>query len=165
MPRKKAETPAEQPEKKTSTAAPKAKAAASSGPEVTVTGPPEEQAAPPSNPEAPAAEPSVEQATPASGAEAAAKVPEDTEEGQAAPEEKNGAGDEPRGCPAVVCSDRGLNLRVGPALSYEVTEVLPNGAEVTALDLPKGMEVPGWRLVDTGEKFGWVQSRFLRLER
>lgn len=71
---------------------------------------------------------------------------------------------------AVVCSGRGLNLRVGPALSYEVTEVLPDGAGVMALDLPRGAEVPGWRLVfaasgaPAGEKTSWVQSRFLRLE-
>jgi len=66
--------------------------------------------------------------------------------------------------PAVVRSPQGLNLRKGPALSYEVLEVLPDRAEVTALDLPMGAEVPGWRLVYTGEIVGWVQSRFLRLE-
>lgn len=138
--------------------------------EATVERPSEEQAAVPNSPEAPETEPSVEQTAPASEAEAAAKAPEDTEEGQASPEEKDGAGDEPQGCPAVVCSGRGLNLRVGPALSYDVLEVLPDGAEVTALELPRGTEVPGWRLVFTIRSdltilTGWVQSRFLRLER
>ncbi len=56
----------------------------------------------------------------------------------------------PAGRQAVVRSPKGLNLREGPALSYEVREVLPDGAEVTALDLPMGAEVPGWRLVSAG---------------
>lgn len=63
---------------------------------------------------------------------------------------------------AVVCSPKGLNLRAGPALSYEALEVLPDGAEVTALALPKGVTVPGWELVMAGERAGWVSSRFLR---
>jgi len=84
-------------------------------------------------------------------------------EAQAAPEEDSPAETAPAGCPAVVRSPKGLNLRAGPALSYEVREVLPDGAEVTALDLPMGTEVPGWRLVSADETAGWCQSRFLRL--
>jgi len=85
-------------------------------------------------------------------------------EGQAAPNEDPFNVTAPAGRPAVVRAPKGLNLREGPALSYEVLEVLPDGVEVTAPDLPMGAEVPGWRLVYTGERAGWVQSRFLRLE-
>lgn len=69
---------------------------------------------------------------------------------------------EPEGRRAVVCSPKGLNLRVGPALSYDALEVLADGAEVTALDLPKGVTVPGWELVDAGGRTGWCSARFLR---
>ncbi len=84
-------------------------------------------------------------------------------EGQAASEEALSDVTAPAGRPAAVRSPKGLNLRKGPALSYEVREVLPDGAEVTALDLPMGAEVPGWRLVATGERVGWVHTRFLQL--
>lgn len=67
----------------------------------------------------------------------------------------------PEGRRAVVCSPKGLNLRVGPALSYDALEVLPDGMEVTALALPRGVTVHGWELVHTGERAGWVSSRFL----
>ena len=68
----------------------------------------------------------------------------------------------PEGRRAEVCSPKGLNLREGPAMSYEALEVLPEGTEVTALDLPRGVTVPGWELVDTGERTGWCSARFLR---
>jgi len=84
-------------------------------------------------------------------------------EAQASPAEDSPAETAPATWLAEVRSPKGLNLREGPALSYEVLEVLPDGAEVTALDLPKEAEVPGWRLVYTGERAGWVQRRFLRL--
>jgi len=98
-----------------------------------------------------------EAAAPVSGAEAAPGAPETV------PEADSPAEPAPAAWPAEVRSPKGLNLREGPSLSYEVLEVLPDGAEVTALDLPKGAEVPGWRLVYTGERAGWVQRRFLRL--
>lgn len=63
---------------------------------------------------------------------------------------------------AVVCSPKGLNLRAGPALSYAALEVLPDGMEVLALDLPRGAAVPGWELVDAGGRTGWASTRFLR---
>ncbi len=85
-------------------------------------------------------------------------------ENQTASEENSSAETAPVGRPATVRSPKGLNLRKGPALSYEILCVLPDGAEATALDLPMGAEVPGWRLIYTGERIGWVQSRFLRLE-
>ncbi len=85
-------------------------------------------------------------------------------ESQAAPEEDSPGETAPVGRPAVVRSPKGLNLREGPSLCCEVLEVLLDGLEVKALDLPMGAEVPGWRLVYTGKRTGWVQSRFLRLE-
>ena len=69
----------------------------------------------------------------------------------------------PEGRQAEVCSPKGLNLRAGPALSYEALAVLPDGMEVTALALPRGVTVPGWELVVAGERAGWASSRFLRL--
>jgi len=63
---------------------------------------------------------------------------------------------------AVVCSPKGLNLREGPALSYAALEVLPDGMEVLALNLPRGAAVPGWELVDAGGRTGWASARFLR---
>jgi len=95
--------------------------------------------------------------------EAAESSPETGTETQSAPVEDSSVVTAPAAWPAVVRSPKGLNLRAGPALSYEVLEVLPDGAGVTALDLPMGVEVPGWRLVSAGKTAGWCQSRFLRL--
>lgn len=69
---------------------------------------------------------------------------------------------EPEGRRAVVCSPKGLNLRVGPALNYDALEVLPDGMEVMTLDLPRGVTVPGWELIVAGKRAGWVSVRFLR---
>lgn len=112
------------------------------------------------------------EAVPGAAGETQAAAPNETAappetpeaEAQAAPAEERPAETAPLGRPAVVCALKGLNLRAGPALSYEALEVLPDGAEVTALELPMGTEVPGWRLVLSGERTGWAQSRFLRLE-
>ena len=79
-------------------------------------------------------------------------------EAQAAPEELP----TPAGRRAAVRSPKGLNLRMGPSLSYDVLEVLPDGTEVTVLDLPEGVTVPGWELAHTGERAGWAAARFLR---
>ena len=68
----------------------------------------------------------------------------------------------PAGRRAAVRSPKGLNLRMGPSLSYDVLEVLPDGTEVTVLDLPEGVTVPGWELAHTGERAGWAAARFLR---
>jgi len=135
MPRKKAEAPAAAPEEK-------------------ITGGPQEET---QQAVQEAAQQEAEQ-------EAAESSPEAGTEAQAAPVEDSPAETASMGHPAVVRSPKGLNLRAGPALSYEVREVLPDGAEVTALDLPMGAEVPGWRLVSDGKMVGWCQSRFLRLE-
>ncbi len=100
--------------------------------------------------------------------DAPAEVPEETiaetgADARTAPERIDSAVAAPETWPAVVRSPQGLNLRKGPALSYEVLEVLPDGAEVTALDLPMRAEVPGWRLVYIGGLTEWVQDLFLRL--
>lgn len=63
---------------------------------------------------------------------------------------------------AAVDSARGLNLRAGPGTGYAVAEVLPDGELVAVLDLPCGAEVPGWALVHTGQRTGWVDARFIR---
>lgn len=69
---------------------------------------------------------------------------------------------EPPECPKIVVSaPRGLNLRVGPHVSYAIQAVLPDGDAVEILDLPKDVEVPGWALVETGAGIGWVNTHFL----
>lgn len=66
------------------------------------------------------------------------------------------------GLPAQVTALQGLNLRRGPARSYDVLEVLPVGGAVTLLPLPYGAEVPGWGLaVSESGTLGWVMTAFL----
>lgn len=64
--------------------------------------------------------------------------------------------------PAVVAAPLGLNLRKGPAVSYGVLGTLSDGAPVTILPLPYGVEVRGWALVvsESGTR-GWVMTEFL----
>ena len=62
----------------------------------------------------------------------------------------------------AVNAEGGLNLRIGPGHSYPVAEVLENGTLLTVLYLPHGAEVPGWALVHTGERTGWVDRLFIR---
>lgn len=120
-----------------------------------------------------AAAPAAEELAPAVPGEAAAVPPEAPEsgletgavpEGDSLPEDQAvPEGDsKPEGRRAVVRSPKGLNLRAGPALNYDVLEVLPDGMEVLALDLPRGAAVPGWELVDAGGRTGWASARFLR---
>ena len=110
--------------------------------------------------------PAAEELPPAVPGEAAAVPPEAPEsgletgavpEGDSLPEDQAvPEGDsKPEGRRAVVRSPKGLNLRAGPALNYDVLEVL-------ALDLPRGAAVPGWELVDAGGRTGWASARFLR---
>lgn len=61
-----------------------------------------------------------------------------------------------------VNAEGGLNLRIGPGRSYPVAEVLENGTLLTVLYLPHGAEVPGWALVHTGERTGWVDRLFIQ---
>ena len=77
---------------------------------------------------------------------------------QAAPEETIS------GKTAVVAAQYGLNLRKGPAFSYKVLQELPDGTELTVLELPCGASVPGWALVHTGRQIGWVFAQHLRKE-
>ena len=60
-----------------------------------------------------------------------------------------------------VNAEGGLNLRIGPGRSYPVTELLEDGTLLTVLELPYGAEVPGWALVHTGERTGWVDLLFI----
>lgn len=62
----------------------------------------------------------------------------------------------------VVDAAGGLNLRTGPGLGYPVAEVLENGTLLAVLELPHGAEVPGWALVHTGARTGWVDRRFIQ---
>lgn len=62
----------------------------------------------------------------------------------------------------AVNAEGGLNLRIGPGRSYPVAELLEYGTLLTVLELPHGAEVPGWALVHTGERTGWVDRLFIR---
>lgn len=62
----------------------------------------------------------------------------------------------------AVNAEGGLNLRIGPGHSYPVAKVLENGTLLTVLYLPHGAEVPGWALVHTGERTGWVDRLFIQ---
>lgn len=62
----------------------------------------------------------------------------------------------------AVNAEGGLNLRIGPGRSYPVAELLEDGTLLTVLELPYGTEVPGWALVHTGERTGWVDRLFIR---
>lgn len=62
----------------------------------------------------------------------------------------------------AVNAEGGLNLRIGPGRSYPIAELLKYGTLLTVLELPHGAEVPGWALVHTGERTGWVDRLFIR---
>lgn len=64
--------------------------------------------------------------------------------------------------PAVVAAPLGLNLRKGPAVSYGALTILSDGAPVTVLPLPYGVEVKDWALVvSESGTHGWVMTEFL----
>lgn len=62
----------------------------------------------------------------------------------------------------VVNTAGGLNLRIGPGRSYPVAELLEDGTLLAVLELPHGAEVPGWALVHTGQRTGWVDRSFIQ---
>lgn len=62
----------------------------------------------------------------------------------------------------VVSADGGLNLRTGPGRDYPVAELLEDGTLLVAMSLPHGAEVPGWALVHTGQRTGWVDCCFVQ---
>ncbi|MCI7735165.1 MAG: SH3 domain-containing protein [Dysosmobacter sp.] len=62
----------------------------------------------------------------------------------------------------VVDADGGLNLREGPGRGYPVAELLEDGTLLAVLELPHGAEVPGWALVHTGQRTGWVDRHFIQ---
>lgn len=97
--------------------------------------------------------------TPQEGAETARRVRGEVQEGIGTQETPLGGVE---GALAAVDAARGLNLREGPGTGYAVAEVLPDGGLVAVLELPCGAEVPGWSLVHTGQRTGWVDARFIR---
>lgn len=113
-----------------------------------------EQTAPAETPET--VEEQAVQAESETAAEAAAQptAPEETRE-DPAPEP-------PKRPQIVVAAPRGLNLREGPHVSYDIKAVLPDGDVVEILDLPADVKVPGWALVKTGAGIGWVNTNFLK---
>lgn len=62
----------------------------------------------------------------------------------------------------VVSSTSGLNLREGPGVGFHAAEVLPEGDVLAVQALPCGVEVPGWALVHTGLRAGWVDIRYIQ---
>lgn len=62
----------------------------------------------------------------------------------------------------VVHAAGGLNLRTGPGRGYPVAELLEDGTLLAVLELPHGAEVPGWALVHTGQRTGWVDRSFIQ---
>lgn len=62
---------------------------------------------------------------------------------------------------AAVSADGGLNLRCGPGL--DVIETLPDGTELTLVDIPAEAAVEEWCPVITdGGAHGWVMEMYLR---
>lgn len=55
-----------------------------------------------------------------------------------------------------------LNLREGPAKTYAVLAQLPAKTEVTVVELPDGVQVPGWHLIRTEDGLGWVAAEYLQ---
>lgn len=62
----------------------------------------------------------------------------------------------------MVSAPSGLNLREGPGMGFPVAEVLPEAAVLAVQPLPCGAEVPGWALVHTGARTGWVDIRYIQ---
>lgn len=62
----------------------------------------------------------------------------------------------------VVNAAGGLNLRIGPGRIYPVAELLEDGTLLAVLPLPHGADVPGWALVHTGQRTGWVNCSFIQ---
>ena len=69
----------------------------------------------------------------------------------------------PAGRPGLVTAPNGLNVREGPGFGFRVLDTAACGTLLPLLDLPLGVTVPGWELVDTGKCRGWVSSRHLRV--
>lgn len=83
----------------------------------------------------------------------------DVQEGIDIQETALGAGE---GELAAVDSPVGLNLRAGPGFDFEVLQKLEDATVLAVQELPYGAQVPGWMLVHTGERTGWVSARYLR---
>lgn len=62
---------------------------------------------------------------------------------------------------AVVKAKDGLNLRCGPCKTYDSLAILPKDAEVSVLELPGNVDVPGWALVVNDGTIGWVMTEYI----
>ena len=63
---------------------------------------------------------------------------------------------------AVIDAKKGLNLRSGPAKTYDILSTLPNATTVEIQQLPGKAEVPGWALIQAGDYIGWAMVEFLK---
>jgi len=63
---------------------------------------------------------------------------------------------------AVIDAKKGLNIRSGPAKTYDILATLPNGTTVEIQQLPGKVEVPGWALIQVGDYIGWAMVEFLK---
>lgn len=63
---------------------------------------------------------------------------------------------------AVIDAKKGLNIRSGPAKTYDILSALPNGTTVEIQQLPGKVEVPGWALIQVGDYIGWAMVEFLK---
>lgn len=85
------------------------------------------------------------------------QAPAETTQDEQVPETTQ---DEEKEC-VVVNTQKGLRLRAGPAVSYNILKVLPNKTAAEVLTLPGGAEVPGWALISADGQVGWVMAQYL----
>lgn len=64
------------------------------------------------------------------------------------------------GIAATVTSPDGLNLRSGPATTYDVLAVIPGGTRLQVVGRPTS---DGWVSITHANKLGWVDSKFLTM--
>lgn len=64
-----------------------------------------------------------------------------------------------------VISERGLNVRAGPHQVFRPLQVLQTGELLELVDLPEGVDFPGWAFVRRGDGdtdvIGWVSTEFI----
>lgn len=63
---------------------------------------------------------------------------------------------------AIVEAPKGLNLRSGPAKTFDILTTLPTGTTVNVLNLPNKVKVSGWAIVAVGDYTGWCMEEFLK---
>lgn len=64
-----------------------------------------------------------------------------------------------------VISQRGLNVRAGPHQVFHSLQVLKEGELLEVVDLPTGVDFPGWAFVQRGDGdtdvIGWVSTDYI----